>query len=130
MKNNQTDLPSSHHPEQGLLMNCIYCHLVYPDLKNNDCPVCKDNNQFFKPAQMMDKASSQIRLFQELSHLFQTLKTENIPPSSSELSKEELLELKDKTYSLLESIVMYNFDIKDGIIELIRDFDNAISNLN
>ena len=104
---------------QGLLMECIYCSLIFPELKNNNCPVCKDKNIFFQPAQMMDKNSSQIYLMQKLSLFFQVL-AQDIPPNMNDLSDERIQEIKDNSLSILNNIAKYNFDLQEALIDLIR----------
>ncbi|MCK5772186.1 MAG: hypothetical protein KAH57_00210, partial [Thermoplasmata archaeon] len=44
-------------PEQGALQGCVYCGVIYPELKGN-CPRCGKAGGGFRAAQMMDRESS------------------------------------------------------------------------
>ena len=59
------------------MFDCIHCSLLYPELKGNGCPICNDEFHIFKPAQMMDKSSSQIKIFRKLFTLFDLISNEN-----------------------------------------------------
>ena len=111
------------HKEQGTMMTCVYCTTVYPDLYTKDCPICKGKKNFFRPARMMDKESSQTYMFEILSSFFKELPSIHFPLSSEEITKEEAIKIKNIALGILNDLILYNFDFKDAIVNLIRNIE-------
>lgn len=110
--------------EQGVLIDCIQCSIIYPDKDRPDCPECHGKKQYFLPAQMLDKTSSQKLVVHELMQL---LKNETFLEkgyfNSQDITSEQEKQLKSICLKLLKNIVIYNFDLKPFIADVIRKLD-------
>ena len=93
------------HPQQGTLVDCVYCKYVRPELKGEQCPVCHGRTPEFRPARMMDTPTSQMEILQKIEEIY--------------CHKNEL-DFKQGLLTLLTHIDLYNFDLKDAIINQIR----------
>jgi hypothetical protein len=89
----------------------VYCGLIKPELKGTKrCPKCGGVSRSFKSMRMMDKNTSGREL---LNRIFRI-----------QMNQEGEL-LKDELINLLTSVVVYNFDIKSALINLIREIENG-----
>ncbi len=96
--------------EQGTIVDCVYCGLIKPELKGTKrCPKCGGVSSSFKAMRMMDKNTSGREL---LDRIFRIQMNQE-----GELPKDELI-------NLLTSVVVYNFDFKSALINLIREIEN------
>ncbi len=92
--------------EQGVQADCVYCKYVRPELKGTEkCPKCHGVTPKFREAQMMDKQSSGHKILRRILALKHT---------------EDLAKLKDDFLGLLDAMDIYNFDLKDAIVNAIR----------
>ena len=95
--------------QQGTMVDCVYCKYVHPELKGKStCPVCRGDTPSFRPARMMDRHTSRRDV---LKHLFSIQRSE----------KDE--EFKNTLVRLLTRIDIYNFDLKEALIDQIRDLE-------
>jgi len=84
---------------------------VRPELKGSeDCPICHGNTPYFQPMRMMDAFTSRI----ETINKFLRIKREVEP----EMLKRQLL-------GLLTDVIVYNFDLKEALIDYIRYIENS-----
>ena len=118
---NLHDLPS--RIEQGISIDCIHCTMIYPDVNRPDCPECHGKKRYFLPAQMMDKSSSQRTIINEIFNnkellTFFLLEGQNLTGEKKEV-------IKSKCFALLRKTVIYNFDLKDLLVEIVRELDKT-----
>ena len=96
--------------EQGTFVDCVYCGLIKPELKGTkQCPKCGGVSRAFKAMRMMDRSTSERELLDRIFRI--------------QLNQEGKLP-KDDLINLLTSVVVYNFDFKSGLINLIREIEN------
>lgn len=92
--------------DQGCQVECPYCSLIHPELKNsNKCPECHGNNLSFRPMRMMDRQTSQIELIEVIF--------------KPQLSKSKT-ELRRFFLNFLTEIDVYHFDLKEAIITYFK----------
>ena len=101
--------------EQGLWTECVYCTMVNTEI-GKDCPYCNGNFYYFQPAQMMDKSSSQQMILKSLTELKPIFDTYY----SNEEDKNNAAYLKKMLLGILKDVNIYNFDLKDALINYIR----------
>lgn len=94
---------------QGVELECVNCNLIQGKIVSN-CKYCKGTGSYFKPAQMMDKESGTTYIWNELQQYLD----------------EELHESNDIgiLYTLLEKVLIYNFDVKEYLVERIKKIEN------
>ncbi len=111
--------------EQGLLIECIHCKVLYPELDSSDCHWCQGAGQYFQPARMMSPELSQQVLLQQLIEYCRDWGSFLINHESSldDAMKENL---RKKSLNLLQNILIYNFDLKESLIQLIRTLDSSL----
>ena len=51
--------------EQGCLTECVYCTEIRPDL-DSECPFCKGEVNYFRPAQMMSEQNSRQQILHDI----------------------------------------------------------------
>ena len=107
------------HQEQGTIMDCGYCKDVYPDL-GKDCPLCHGSGPAFRPARMMDRYTSNSELLQDLYWMFEL---EMKMRESGDRSKEAILEYKSDMVRMIEKIGLYQFTLRDALIQRIWEMD-------
>ncbi len=96
---------------QGLLLDCVYCNLIHPELKGKkECPHCHGQTPKFKPMQMMDKTSSEHSVMNMIIEMKYT---------------DDLEQYKKDLIGLLTEVEVYNFDLKSALITIIRDLENG-----
>lgn len=103
--------------EQGVMTDCIYCTVVYTELRGK-CPRCGNKGPTFKPAQMMDRESSQRAV---LDCLFSLAGGERGINNNDD--KPAGMAYRRELIGLLKMMTIYNFDLKDAIVARIRDLD-------
>ena len=95
--------------EQGCLIDCVYCKYIRPDLQGKSlCPKCHGVTPYFQPSRMMDKTSASKMI---LSGLINN-------PNQMKLNEEQ-----DFLLNLLKNIEIYSFNLKDAIIQQLRDLE-------
>ena len=93
--------------EQGALVECVYCKLIEPKYKGTkQCPICHGNTPRFQPLRMMDRYTSG----QDI--LNQIINTE---------WDREPKKLRDQLISLLNMVDIYHFDLKEALIDKIKN---------
>ncbi|MFW3146581.1 MAG: hypothetical protein ACMUIE_07195 [Thermoplasmatota archaeon] len=102
-------------PQQGALQNCVYCSIIYPELKG-DCPRCGGAGTRFREARMMDRESSSLLILEMI----------NETDLSGYHEIEEAMKKRERLIALLRDIVLYDFDIRSAIITRIKDIDNEL----
>ncbi|MHA1144083.1 MAG: hypothetical protein ACTSRW_05040 [Candidatus Helarchaeota archaeon] len=113
--------------EQGLEMECIYCKHVYPELKKEECPFCKGKGLVFQPAQMMEKRLSNVKIFRDLKDWLNFVMEENLLAEyqdENDIVKQDQAKVAKRTaINLVKRMIIYNFNLKEAIIEFIHDLD-------
>jgi hypothetical protein len=103
--------------DQGCLTTCAYCTEVHPELNGSaDCPYCHGQQTKFRPARMMDRQTS----LDEVLHSVLNFALE----MGQELSQERL---QFGLLSLLDMVNLYNFDLKEALIQKIRSLDHKLA---
>lgn len=97
-------------PEQGALQGCVYCGVIYPELKGN-CPRCGKAGGGFRTAQMMDRDSSSRMILDVMNDL----------DISSCHEAEDAGAKRESLISLLKDISLYDFDIVSALALRIRE---------
>ena len=93
-------------PEQGTMVDCVYCKYIEPELKGTkNCPVCHGKTPEFRPTRMMDKYTSQMDVLDRIDYYF---------------SKPDKDKNRGDLLNLLTSIDTYQFDIKEALINKIK----------
>lgn len=107
------------HMEQGAMMDCRYCRDIYPDLKG-ECPSCRGGGPSFRPARMMDKETSLREVLPGVLGLWELeLKIREAEESDQDLIKH----YRNALIRTVEEIGLYDFNIKDALVQRIRDLD-------
>ena len=110
--------------EQGVLIDCISCTIIYPEGERPDCPECNGKKKYFLPAQMMDKLSSHKIIMNDLNNLLKLNVDLNfVFFNTQDLSSDNVNLLKDAYFNLLKKVLIYNFDLKDFLIQNIKNLD-------
>lgn len=111
--------------EQGLLLECIHCTVLYPSEERPNCPECKGAKMYFVPAHMMDKESSQNMIITELSTFF---KEQNdflpVHEHADVFTQENAEKLRKEGFRLLKKLIMYDFDFQEYLKDLIRQLES------
>jgi hypothetical protein len=108
MDNLQRSVP----PEQGTLQDCVYCGVIYPEIKG-DCPRCHGNGTGFREARMMDMESSSRMILDIMNKM----------DLSDFHTPEEANAKRERLISLLNDIKLYDFDLISALIVRIKDLD-------
>ena len=87
-------------------MNCIYCYIIYPELKGN-CPKCGKAGGGFRAAQMMDRESSSRMILDMMN--------------DTDLLHDRNEEKRERLISLLRDVVLYDFDLVSALALRIRE---------
>lgn len=99
-------------PDQGAIVGCVYCELIYPERKGS-CPECNNSGLGFRQAQMMDRDSSSRMILNSMNDI-----------DLSDLHEIEQVEMKRKRLiALLEDITLYGFDIQEALVRRIKELD-------
>jgi hypothetical protein len=107
------------HMEQGIMADCHYCRVIYPDLKS-DCPLCAGGPEKFRPARMMDRQTSLREVLPQVLSLWELeMKMREMDEPDLELIKQ----YRDALISVVFDVGLYNFNIKDALIGRIWDLD-------
>jgi hypothetical protein len=106
--------------EQGTIMDCGYCGKIYPDLKGAGCPKCNDSGPTFRPARMMDRRTS---LMEILPRIFDMYVPEKELHETNDPSPELISQYRDRLISLVETVGLYQFNIKDALMGRIYELD-------
>ena len=110
--------------EQGLLLECIHCTILYPGEDRPNCPECKGAKSHFVPAQMMDRSSSQTMIITEISKFIkEQSKLLTINENIDLLSKDHIDKMREEGFRLLKKLIMYDFDLQEYLKDLIRQLD-------
>ena len=97
--------------DQGTMVDCVYCTEVRPELKGSEnCPVCHGNTPHFQPMRMMDACTSRIETLNKILHMH---------------PHDDLEPLKTQLLGLLQEVVVYNFDIKEALIDYIKNIEES-----
>ncbi|MCY3412226.1 MAG: hypothetical protein INQ03_11385 [Candidatus Heimdallarchaeota archaeon] len=99
--------------EQGIMLRCVYCTEIFPDIK--ECPKCDGKKEFFRPARMMDKYTSQRELVMNLKEFFSLFDEKCI--YEPHLPEEDA----QRMYFLIEKLGIYNFNLRETLIDLLRE---------
>ena len=101
----------SHEParmEQEALMGCVYCPIIYPDLKR-ECPRCGGSGGGFRQARMMDRESSSRMILDIMD--------------DTDLAYGRDVEKRERLISLLRDVVLYDFDLVSALALRIREME-------
>ncbi len=93
-------------PEQGAMMDCVYCSIIYPELKGN-CPRCGRSGGGFRQARMMDRETSSRMILDIMDDI--------------DLSFDRNEEKRESLISLLREITLYDFDLVSALALRIRE---------
>ena len=107
------------HMEQGVMAECHYCRVIYPDLKG-DCPLCAGGPEKFRPARMMDRYTSMREVLPSILRLWEL---EERVRQMDEPDMEIVKRYRDALISVVFDVGLYNFNIKDALILRIWDLD-------
>lgn len=110
--------------EQGLMMDCIYCTMIYPNLNSEECPKCHGKVHCLQPAQMMDEESSQRSILESLKVFFANLDGNIISGNKEGLTEGEINELEEKLYSIIKKLSIYNFNLQRAFIDVYRNIND------
>lgn len=95
--------------DQGCLVDCVYCKWIQPELLHTTkCPLCHGKTPYFQSMRMMDSYTSRREILMDL------LEREVGSEKENEWTTSRLLKL-------LTKINVYDFDLKQAIIELIQE---------
>jgi len=109
--------------EQGTEMECVLCNVIYPETKGKECPACKGKGYIFQPARMMDLYTSRREM---LNDLFYFLTTRDQFEHKDPEEKEKLaFQLRQEAISYITKIIIYNFDLKETLIDLVHELDEV-----
>ncbi len=93
-------------PEQGAMMDCVYCSIIYPELKGK-CPRCGRSGGGFREARMMDRESSSRMILDMMD--------------DTDLLFDGNEEKRERMISLLNDVVLYDFDLVSALALRIRE---------
>ena len=96
--------------EQGLYIDCTYCKVIYPEVNSGNCKRCKGEGGYFRPARMMDKLLSNNYVMEILKPFF---KNYDMYAEIDDIARNKMIDL-------IEVISIYNFDLKQALIDSIR----------
>lgn len=114
-------------PEQGVLVDCIQCTIIYPGKDRPNCPECKGTKSYFLPAQMMDKVSSQEMIVKKLLSFFKNLdKIDDINTFIRKMNLEQTTKMREACFILLRTVVIYNFELRVVLKDMILNLDEKI----
>ena len=93
--------------EQGCMVDCVYCSSILPNMKwTGQCPYCHGHSPYFKPMQMMDRSTANRQLLFEIF-------SQDSP---------ELYSMQESyAVNLLTKIEVHNFDLKQALIEFLKE---------
>ena len=112
--------------EQGIIIECIHCTILYPNENRPNCPECKGAKSYFIPAQMMDKQSSIRYIITELIKILANQENLKDFDNTESLPVDTLDIMRNNLFNLLKNIVIYNFNVKNICKDLILDIDKQL----
>ena len=96
--------------EQGVYIDCIYCKIIYPEVNSINCKKCKGEGGYFRQARMMDQQTSSNYVIDVLNSFFHNVDVHEVIDDS----------VTSQLIGLVELLSIYNFDLKQSLIQIIR----------
>jgi len=117
-----------HEQEQGTYIDCIYCQVLNPEIKNNNknCPRCQGQIKYFQPARMMDRETASREFISNMMTAFLQLKEidqDVLYLNKSDLSEEKLTTALALVEGLVLKLHIYNVDVKESLIQIYKQLN-------
>ena len=132
MPNDQNEpidgLIETREKDQGLLIDCIHCTILYRGTERKKCPECMGAKSYFVPAQMMDKNSSQTMIITEIITFIKEQSNFLLVNTKIEsLTTDDIKKVRREYFNLLKKLIIYQFDLQEYIKNSILQLDERLN---
>ena len=112
--------------DQGTHIDCFYCTKVKNENRNPDCKICLGKITYFRPAQMMDRPSSDIHLLHRIIDLSRIIIDRDLSIDEFYNDPESDKNLVSILESLMEDFTIYSTNLEEIIIRILQRYQMAI----